>query len=128
MKIHLDKQNEYDLYKAKNTQDRYSARVVSYAEDWANLMEKRLPEGATLAEAIGLMVKDDFAKNTSHEADTDGITGFMYGCAVSVLAHFWVHGEALRRWHNKNTQIGTEGDEANAKGGVLNQAMLTISA
>ena len=50
------------------------------------------------------------AKEASHLADSEGITGFMYGCAVSMLAQCWKHGEELRRWHNKDTQIGTEGD------------------
>ena len=43
-----------------------------------------------------------------------------------MLAQCWVHGEALRRWHNRDTQIGTEGDKANESGGVLNPALLTI--
>jgi len=32
----------------------------------------------------------------------------------------------LRRWHNKENQIGTEGDKANESGGVLNPALLSI--
>jgi hypothetical protein len=69
----------------------------------------------------------DMAKETSHEADDEGITGFMYGCAVSILVGCWIHGEKLRRWHNKDTQLGNEGDEANEKpGAVLNPALLTI--
>lgn len=66
--------------------------------------------------------------NGSHvySSHTEGITGFMYGCAVSALAHFWAHGEALRRWHNLDTQIGTEGEKANESGGVLNPALLNI--
>ena len=43
-----------------------------------------------------------------------------------MLAQCGVHGEALRRWHNRDTQIGTEGDKANESGGVLNPALLTI--
>lgn len=58
--------------------------------------------------------------------DDDGITGFMYGCAVQMLAKSWKHGEALRRWHNKETQIGMEGDKANETGGVLNPALLSL--
>lgn len=126
MQIHPDKQAEYEAYKQKSTHDPYSARVVSYGEDWANIMERAIPADSSLAQTLGILVKDEFAKNASHEADTDGITGFMYGCAVQALARFWVHGEALRRWHNKETQIGTEGDEANASGGVLNPAILNI--
>jgi hypothetical protein len=95
----------------------YGHRVITYAEDWANFMERDMANGATLAEC---------AERTSREADTDGITGFMYGAAVSTLAHVWEHGEELRRWHNKATQIGTEGDRANETGGVLNPALLRI--
>jgi hypothetical protein len=97
----------------------YGHRVMIYAEDWANFMERDMAAGQTL---------EACAARTSQEADTDGITGFMYGCAVSTLAAVWKHGEALRRWHNLKTQIGTEGERANASGGVLNPALLNISA
>lgn len=116
MQLKPNLENKYKAYKAKNT-DPYGARVVSYGEDWANLMEARMQKGEKLT---------DIAKETSHEADTDGITGFMYGCAVSALSHFWLHGEELRQWHNLKTQIRTEGEEANKTGGVLNPALLTI--
>lgn len=68
----------------------------------------------------------DIAEGASHVADNEGITGFMYGCAVRILASCWRHGEELRRWHNVKYQIGTEGEEANERGGVLNPALLTI--
>jgi hypothetical protein len=36
-------------------------------------------------------------------------------------------GEELRRWHNKDVQIGDEGEKANeTPGAVLNPALLTI--
>lgn len=97
--------------------DPYGACGIRYAERWADLMELKLAEGIKLA---------DVANATSHEADTEGITGFMYGCAVSILAKVWDHGEELRRWHNLETQIGTEGEQANQSGGVLNPALLRI--
>ena len=109
-------QQGWDAGKANNT-DPYGARVYSYAEDWANLMEAKMAAGKSLADVAG---------PTSITADTDGITGFMYGAAVSVLSHVWKHGEALRRWHNHETQIGDEGDRANETGGVLNPAILNI--
>ena len=101
-----------------NNQDSYGRAIYRYAESWADLMEARIEAGETVA---------DCAKTTSHEADTDGITGFMYGAAVSVLSGFWEHGEELRRWHNIDTQIGTEGEKANEKGTVLNPALLNIT-
>lgn len=101
----------------ENNKDPYGAAVYRYAEKWADAMEAKLSAGETVEQC---------AKSTSHEADTEGISGFMYGCAVNVLAHCWEHGEALRRWHNKDTQIGTEGDKANESGGVLNPAVLCV--
>lgn len=117
MKIKAGLEAEYEAYRQKNSGDPYSARVVSYGEDWANGMELLMGDGRKL---------EEIADPVAHQVDTDGITGFMYGCAVSALAHFWEHGEALRRWHNLRTQIGTEGERANKKGGVLNPAVITI--
>lgn len=117
MKIKEGMEAEYEKYKKVNSADGYSHRVVTYGEDWANLMEKLMASGAKI---------EDIAKETSHQADTDGITGFMYGAAVSALARFWEHGEELRRWHNLDCQIGTEGEKANAEGGTLNPALINI--
>lgn len=110
-------QKEYEEYKENNSKDSYSQGVVTFGEAWADLMEAALAAGASIT---------DCAKSTSHTANTDGITGFMYGCAVQALAHFWIHGEALRRWHNKDTQLHDEGDKANESGAVLNPAILNI--
>ena len=101
-----------------NNRDPYGNRVFTYADDWAKLMEAHIDAGIKL---------EDCADRDSHDADTDGITGYMYGAAVSVLAHCWLHGEELRRWHNLKTQIGKEGEKANESGGVLNPALLHIN-
>lgn len=101
----------------ERNQDAYGGRIYSYAKDWAELMEKAMAEGSKL---------EDVAQSTSHTADHDGITGFMYGAAVSTLAGTWKHGEQLRRWHNLKTQINNEGEKANESGTVLNPALLTI--
>lgn len=96
----------------------YGEQCFTYARDWADLMEARMAKGEKL-EAV--------AKECSHQADTDGITGFMYGVAVSILSKCWEHGDALRQWHNLDTQIGTEGEEANRKGTTLNPALVNIA-
>lgn len=109
---------EWQALVEKNSGDGYSASTVGFAELWARLMEGQLAQGKTL---------EDVAQAMSTLADHKyGITGAMYGFAVGCLAHHWTHGEALRRWHNRTTQLGTEGDKANETGGVLNPAMLTI--
>lgn len=118
MLIKEEMKQEYAEYVEKNSEDGYSLAVVTYSERWADLMEKAMSEGKALA---------DVADTLSHEADTEGITGFMYGCAVSALAAYWEHGETLRRWHNLDTQIGNEGEKANETGGTLNPALLNIS-
>jgi hypothetical protein len=100
-----------------NNSDDYGKGVFDYAERWARLMQLAMIEGRTLRDA---------AESTSHEADIDGITGFMYGAAASILSQCWKHGEELRRWHNLSIQINDEGEKANDSGGVLNPALLSI--
>ena len=101
----------------EKNRDPYGRRCYTYAADWARRMEEAMAAGAALT---------DCAEQASHDADTDGITGFMYGCAVSLLAHCWVHGEELRCWHNLKIQIRDEGERANETGGVLNPALLSL--
>lgn len=60
----------------------------------------------------------DNAKQLSYEADKEGITGFMYGAAVSILSQCWEYGEFLRKWHNKEYEY--DGD------GVVNPAVITV--
>lgn len=101
-----------------NSADGYSAATVNYAIAWAVAMQQAMRKGKKIA---------DVAKELSHEVDYEGITGFMYGCAVSFLTSFWKHGEELRRWHNLDTQLGDEGEQANKKKrAVLNPALLSI--
>ena len=101
----------------ENNTDGYGQEIYRYAEAWANLMETSLEMGMDIAE---------IAEETSHLADTEGITGFMYGAAVSVLSGVWYYGEELRVWHNLDTQLGSEGEKANEKGTVLNPAIMNI--
>jgi hypothetical protein len=98
-------------------QDAYGGGVVRFAEHWARLMQGEIDRGAKL---------EDIAGECCSIADDEGITGFMYGAAVSILSQVWIHGEALRRWHNLKTQIGNEGERANETGGTLNPALLSI--
>ena len=98
--------------------DPYGSAIVRYAQAWARLMQSRMAQGYEL-EAV--------AQPSSFDANLEHITGFMYGAAVAILASTWEHGERLRRWHNRDTQIANEGEDANESGGVLNPAMLTTT-
>lgn len=106
------KQEEWENCKAINSKDDYSNGVIDYTILWAQYMEY-------------LMAKHDKKLSdvwdmSSHLADIYGITGFMYGCAVSILSSVWKYGEELRVQHN--SKYNHEGD------GVVNPAILTISA
>ncbi len=106
------KQEEWENCKAINSKSDYSNCVIDYTILWAQYMEY-------------LMAKhdkklSDIWDTSSHLADIYGITGFMYGCAVSILSSIWKYGEELRVQHN--SKYNHEGD------GVVNPAILTISA
>ena len=100
----------WQSWTSKN-QDAYGGTVIEYAERWARLMESEMAQGKEL---------EDIATSTSDDADTDGITGFMYGAAVRVLAVCWTHGDRLRKWHNKRY-----GAPENSEG-VVNPAVLVV--
>lgn len=104
------KEDEYAEYVKNNSKDGYSRGVVDYAEYWAKMMQVEISNGKSVREV---------ADPCQNHLGFLGITGFMYGCAVKALSHFWKHGEDLRKWHNK--EYGHEGD------GVVNPAVLTIS-
>jgi hypothetical protein len=65
---------------------------------WAGMMEEKIEA----SEEDEMKVIVDNAKQLSYEADKEGITGFMYGAAVSILSKYWEYGECLRKWHNKD--------------------------
>lgn len=95
-----------------NSKDPYSNGVVTYARRWAKYMQHLMEKhNKTVAE---------IADKASHVSDIEGITGFMYGCAVGVLAQCWKYGEELRKWHNK--EWGQEDTD-----GVVNPAVLTVN-
>jgi hypothetical protein len=107
--LNEEKSQEWQHCKEVNS-DPYGSAGVRFAEAWADLMEEEVEKGKTIAEV---------AEKTSHTADTEGITGFMYGCAVSILADCWIYGEELRVWHNN--EYGHAGE------GVVNPAIITIN-
>ena len=113
MKIVNGKEKEYKDWYDKNS-DPYSRACFTYAERWAEMLEELIKE----SDDSPFKVIVDNAERLSNEADTEGITGFMYGCAISILSQSWEYGEWLRKWHNK--EYNYDGD------GVVNPAIMTI--
>jgi hypothetical protein len=107
-----EKLEEYQKYVETNSSDGYSRGVVDYAEQWAKLMQIAIADGKTNIR--------DIAEETQKPLSYLGITGFMYGCVIQALAHFWQFGDELRRWHNKEYGVSED------KEGVVNPAILTI--
>lgn len=105
-------QELYNDWVGKN-KDSYGRAVILFAERWVTAMEEKISEKTTTEDFAKI------AKEESYKADTDGITGFMYGGAVSFLVQTWKYGEHLRKWHNG--EYNYEGE------GVVNPAVLVIS-
>lgn len=99
----------YENWKNNNL-DFYGKEIFAYSERWANLMEKAIENGEQL---------EDVAEKFSKEANTSGITGFMYGMAAQILSTCWECGEQFNTWHNN--KYGYHGK------GTVNPAIINVN-
>jgi hypothetical protein len=116
MRIKEGKEQLYKEWLSKQT-DNYSKACFVYAEAWAGLLEARM---IMWSEPIDIIEK--YAEKYSHLADevAGGITGFMYGVAVNILAQCWEYGDYINKWHNR--KYGRNDDEP----GTVNPAIITL--
>ena len=114
MRIIEGKEQAYKDWYDKNS-DGYSRACFTFAKRWAELLEEEIDNSTS----DPFEVIKNYADKFSNLADTEGITGFQYGCAIAILSQCWVYAEEIRKWHNK--QYNYEGD------GVVNPAILTVS-
>lgn len=91
--------------------DGYGGASLDYAEGWAKMMQIEISNGKTVAECY------DYSQNGLRFL---GITGFQFGCAVSILSQTWKYGEELRKVHNQKYGVGENNK------GIVNPAILTI--
>ena len=117
MKIKNGMEEQFRSFVETNSQDFYSRGIVDFAERWASLMEERMAESG---EQPSTYFQRD-AKNAERAADTEGISGFMYGAAVAALAKFWEHGDSLNHWHNGCYGVGPGATD------TVNPALITLS-
>ena len=99
-------------WQEKNSDNGYGAGVLRYAVRWAKCMQYAIEVDGQPLEAV--------AQQLAYDVDDEGITGFMYGAAVRILASCWKYGEELRVWHNAQYN-------AKKSKGVVNPAILTTS-
>lgn len=75
---------------AANSDGGYGEYALNYARQWACMMERDIAAGMTVAETATLR---------QHEADAEmQMSGFQWGCALSILTQVWEHGDELREW------------------------------
>ena len=104
------KEVDYEKYKFLN-QDEQGKRVIAFGESIAFLVEEALGGGIEPIEFA-------FEQCIPLAQVDPPIVGTLYGCAIAGLWKFWVHGEALRLWHN--AQFGKE------VSGVVNPEMVDL--
>lgn len=105
----------YKTFEENNSQDPYGLGVLHFAKAWAIYMEKDII-------ANNNILTKEIMESCCTKADTEGITGFMYGCAVGFLSKCWIYGEQLRQIHNGEYNIDSLVE------GVVNPAVLVINA
>ena len=100
-----------------NNTNPYGRACFVFANELAkNLEDLMVDTGRPFNELSSAEIKE-----AEHKADevVGGVTGFMYGVAISCLTDVWEYGEELRKYHN--TQMGNP----SAKG-TINPAILNI--
>ena len=111
--IELDLKNVEQWNKSRQiNSDGYGKAALDYAECWAKLMQIEIAKGETISKCY------DYTQNGLGFL---GITGFQFGCAVSILSQTWKYGDELRKVHNKKYGVSED------KKRTVNPAILTIS-
>ncbi len=100
--------DEWREYAKNNTDDGYSAAVIEGTVGGL----RALADGKTTAEA--------------EKACTAAETGFQMGCVAKGLAHFAPRGDEFRAYWNRKYMTEDQAVKADASGGVVNPAILTI--
>lgn len=99
---------EWREYARNNTNDGYSAAVIEGTVGGL----KALADGKTVAEA----------ESQCGAAET----GFQMGCVAKGLAHFSPRGEEFRAYWNRKYMNEADAAKADASGGTVNPAILSI--
>lgn len=74
-----------------NNRDGYGASALRFAAEWAHDMEQAMRQSGGDVASV--------AKACMHRpANKFGLSGFQYGCAVSLLSQVWAHGAELAKW------------------------------
>ncbi|MFH0905233.1 MAG: hypothetical protein V1826_00720 [bacterium] len=112
----------WEAYKKRHSGDELSLLCFDYAECWARFIQKGLAEGRSLAEIA------DECQRKAHQLYGRDLSGGAMSCGViPLLVKLWDYGEDFRRWHNRQTQVGREGEHANKTGGILDASVINCT-
>lgn len=92
MKIRNGKEKEYREFIEINSNDPYSYGIVKFMQRFAELLENKINQSDPQ------LIINEYAEEIVREADTEGITGFMYNCAIGALVKYWEYGNELSHW------------------------------
>lgn len=91
MKIKKELEEQFVDFKNKNN-DFYGKGIIDFVIRWADLLETK--ENLTYG----------IAEGCANEADTEGVTGAMYGLAKSILFTYWYKGKELEEIYLKEKE------------------------
>lgn len=89
----------------KCNQDPYGHAVVCFANEFAYRMEKLIINEFNLTQK---QVDQCSQKADESLGKGNGITGFMYGCAIKILQECWKYGQDLVKLHNAKYNVENE--------------------
>ena len=104
--------SDWETYKRVNSGESYGRGIIRYATTWVQYMEY-------LTKKYGMKMSEIWDR-CSDLANVDGVTGFMYGAAASIISQVWQFGEEFRKCYNSKWNY--------SGAGTVNPAMLAVSA
>jgi len=93
MKIKKGQEQVYQDWYDKNP-DPYGNACFRYANNWAFILESKIKSGQKITKEI--------IEQVSHDADTEEITGFMFGVAKSILINCWEYGHMIEYYYTND--------------------------
>jgi len=115
MRIKHGMKKKYQAWLGNNT-DSYGRTCFVYAERFADMLEIEYVKAINVPMSKILELYGD---KFSHDADKEGLTGFMVGMSINILSQCWEFGKYLKLWWN--TKYGQPDAE-----GTVNPAILVI--
>ena len=77
-----------------NNRDGYGDAIFRTADNWGRAMQKHLNEHEAISQKQ--------AEQLLRDVDDEGITGFMFSAAKSMLQQLWIHGDLLTKVYEED--------------------------